>query len=268
MKFYVVSDVHGYYNQMKKALKDAGYFDEKKPCKLIVCGDLLDRGKEAKQMVEFMLRQLEDNRLIYIRGNHEELFVRCLQEIAGGGVHEIASGMSYHYTNGTWGSLLQLSNMSDVEAHSNSDELVRRVMKSSFYKRLLAECVDYYETENYIFTHGWIPCHTQGYKPNTSYKFNSGWRNAGATEWSRARWYNGMELACKHHITVPNKTIVCGHWHTSYGHSVIEKRGKEFDKNADFSPFEAKGILAIDGCTAYSGIVNCVVIEDETILDK
>ncbi|MBO5262303.1 MAG: metallophosphoesterase [Clostridia bacterium] len=262
MKYYVVADVHGYYTPMKKALKDAGFFEEKEPCKLIVCGDLLDRGKEANQTVDFMMQLLKEGKLIYIRGNHEDLFVRCLQEIASGGVHEIASGMSVHHQNGTWDSLLQISSMGELEAYNNASELVRRVRNSQFYKKLLSECVDYFETQNYIFTHGWIPCKTYGFYPRLEYKYNENWRNANVIEWGKARWYNGMDIACRFHAIVPNKTTVCGHWHASYGHSKFEKKGDEVGKNADYTPFYGKGIIAIDACTARSGIVNCVVIED------
>ena len=58
------------------------------------------------------------------------------------------------------------------------------------------------------------------------------------------------------------KTVVCGHFHTSYGHSKFERKCTEFGEDADFSPFYAEGIIAIDGCTAHSGKVNCIVIED------
>ena len=59
-----------------------------------------------------------------------------------------------------------------------------------------------------------------------------------------------------------NKTIVCGHWHTSYGHSKYEHKGTEFGEDADFSPYYGPGIIAIDACTAFSGKSNCLVIED------
>lgn len=262
MKYYGVSDVHGYYTQLKRALKDAGFFDEKGSCVLIVCGDLLDRGLEARQLIEFMIQLLEEDRLIYILGNHEELLVQCLQEIARGGVHEIASGMSPHYFNKTWDSLLQISEMSEIEAYNNPNELVRRVMRSPFYKKLLSICVDYHETHNYIFTHGWIPCFTEDFRPHVKYKYNPDWRNADVQDWRMARWLNGMEIACKHHITEPNKTIVCGHWHTSYGHSCINRSCSEWGSDANFSPFSADGILAIDASTPNSMKVNCVVIED------
>ena len=62
-----------------------------------------------------------------------------------------------------------------------------------------------------------------------------------------------------------DKTIICGHWHTSYGHSRYEGKGSEFGEDADFSPYMAPGIIALDACTAYSGIVNCIIIEDEEI---
>ena len=38
--------------------------------------------------------------------------------------------------------------------------------------------------------------------------------------------------------------------------------GDEFGENADHSPYYANGIIAIDACTAHSGQVNCLVIDD------
>lgn len=262
MKYYAVSDVHGYYTYMTEALSEAGFFSEKDPCKLILCGDLLDRGGEAKRTVEFMLRLARENRLIYILGNHEELLVQCLRDISHGGIRNIASGRSYHYQNGTWDSLLQIAEMSEDEACGAPNELVRRVTSSPFYKKLLPLCRDYYETPHYIFTHGWLPCFTSENGTRTRYRYNPKWRRAGVEEWRKARWYNGMELACKRHITESKKTVVCGHFHTSYGHSHIKHACSEWGRDALFSPFRAEGILAIDACAAYSKTINCVVIED------
>ncbi len=262
MKYYVVSDIHGYCTQFKKALGNEGFFEDKELSKLIVCGDLLDRGAEAIPLIDFMLNLAEQGRLIYILGNHEELLVQCLQYIAAGGVCDVASGTSYHYRNKTWNTILQISGMSESEACNNSEELIRRVMCSAFYDTLLPSCVDYYETPHYIFTHGYIPCFTEGEHPNVKYSYNPDWRNADVGEWHNARWFNGMDIACNHRVTEPNKTIVCGHWHVSYGHSEIEHLCSEWGEDADFSPFRAEGILAIDACTPKTLTVNCVVIED------
>ena len=262
MKYYVVADVHGYYTYLVRALSEAGFFEETEPCKLIVCGDLLDRGPEARETVEFMLRLLAEDRLIYVLGNHEELLVQCLHEISHGGIHEIASGMSHHSHNMTWDTLLQLSGMEESEAYRAPGELVSRVVNSPLYRELLPVCVDYFETPHYIFTHGWLPSHAEGWKPHIQYGYDPEWRDADETEWKRARWYNGMELACLHHVTEAGKTVVCGHWHTSFGHSKIARLCSEWGKDAIFTPFSAEGILAIDACAAASGFINCAVIED------
>lgn len=262
MKYYVVADIHGYFTLFKKSLTEAGFFEETEPCKLVVCGDLLDRGNEARELVEFMLERMNEGRLIYVRGNHEDLFIQCLQQIAGGGAYDIANGMSHHYINRTWHSMLQLSEMTFREACSCPNELIRRIRRSDFYTKLLPSCVDYYETPRYIFTHGWIPCYTKGLRSFLQYEYNEEWRNAGFEEWSAARWFNGMEVACRFHITEPNKTIVCGHKSASYGHARINHSCTEWGEDAIFSPFRAEGILAIDASTANSEIVNCVVIED------
>lgn len=262
MKYYVVADVHGYYDLLKQALQEAGFFDETEPCKLIVCGDLLDRGTQANEMVDFMVDLKKKEQLIYILGNHEDLLVQCLQEIARGGVHEIASGTSHHYRNRTWDTLLQLSQMSETDAYRNPYELIRRVRGSTFYRELLPYGINYYETPNYVFTHGWIPCFSNGYGMSVKYQYNPGWREAGIVDWEQARWMNGMHMACNHHILEGDKIIVCGHYHTSYGHAFIDCTCSEWGKDANFSPFRAKGIWAIDGCVAYSQKMNCIVIVD------
>lgn len=262
MKYYVVADVHGYYTHLVTALTEAGFFAETEPCKLIVCGDLLDRGPEARVLVDFMLKLLDEDRLIYVLGNHEELMVQCLQEISHGGVYEIAAGFSVHSRNMTWDTLLQISEMNENEAYHLPSELIRRVRQSPLYRKLLPVCVDYYETPRYIFVHGWLPCRVEGCKPNLRYAYDPEWRDGDETDWRRARWFNGMEVACRHHVTEAGKTVVCGHWHTSYGHAKIEGVGSEWGPDADFSPFSAEGILAIDACAAVSGRINCVVIED------
>ena len=76
-----------------------------------------------------------------------------------------------------------------------------------------------------------------------------------------ARWVNGMDAA-KAGIIEEGKTIVCGHWHCSYGHSEYEGIGSEFGPDADFDPYYGQGIIALDACTGYSKRVNVVVLED------
>ncbi len=118
--------------------------------------------------------------------------------------------------------------------------------------------LDYYESEHYIFTHGWIPCvYERG-----EYSYYSDWRNAPEDEWDKTRWSNGMDASV---TCMEEKTIVCGHWHASYGHAKFEHKGTEFGPDADFSPYYGSRIIAMDACTAVSGKVNVIVLEDEEI---
>ena len=43
MKYFVVSDVHGFYTELKVALDKNGFDINDNNHKLIICGDLMDR---------------------------------------------------------------------------------------------------------------------------------------------------------------------------------------------------------------------------------
>ena len=157
MKYYVVADPHGFYLYLRQALEEAGFFEDNEPHKLIVCGDVLDRGEESAEIVDFLLELASKDMLILVKGNHEDLFVQCLMDIAKGYVVDIASGCSYHYRNRTWHSILQLTKMKEKTAVDFSGSLVTKARNTRFYRELLPLCRDYYETDNYVFCHGWIP---------------------------------------------------------------------------------------------------------------
>lgn len=262
MRYYVISDPHGFYTETVDALRDAGYFDDMLEHRLVVVGDLLDRGSEANKMVEFMMEQDRLGLLIYVIGNHEDLLVDALQTLAKGDVFHVANPVAHHYHNGTWDTILQLSEMEESYAIGAPRELVRKVLDHDFYRHLLYRAVDYFETEHYVFTHGYIPSITDGIRPVISAAYDPDWRDADPQRWRTARWYNGMEMSYLHGVRIPDKTVVCGHWHASYGHAIIEGRCNEFGEGADFSPFFGDGIIAIDACTKVSGKVNCLVLED------
>ena len=55
MRYYITADIHGFYTEFHKALDEAGYFTDPEPHKLIILGDIFDRGQEAVQMQRFIL---------------------------------------------------------------------------------------------------------------------------------------------------------------------------------------------------------------------
>ena len=78
-KFFVISDVHGFYNEMKKSLYKAGYRKSNKNHILIVCGDIFDRGPDSVKIYNF-LKSLPRNRRVLIRGNHEMLLKKLVEK--------------------------------------------------------------------------------------------------------------------------------------------------------------------------------------------
>lgn len=260
MRYYVVADTHGFFTEMIDALNGKGFFEDNEPHKLIVCGDLLDRGSQAKEIEKFISDLMDKDEVILIRGNHEDLMQEFVENIEKYMTPMVLK--SHHYHNGTIDAMLQLIGSNLQTVYEFPRPAAKEMKSTLFYSKIMPAMRDYFETDHYIFVHGWIPCQASGYGGRaTEYLPMQDWRNANKVDWSYARWYNGMDAA-KAGITEQGKTIVCGHWHCSYGHAKLEGKGDEFEGDADFTPYYANGIIAIDACTVFSHKVNCLVIED------
>ena len=94
MKYCVTANPHSYYAIIKHTLTESGFFSDTEPHKLIILGDLFERGAEACELQEFVLDLMEKDQIIMIKGNHEDLFVELVTED-----HGIA--YRHHVTNGT-----------------------------------------------------------------------------------------------------------------------------------------------------------------------
>lgn len=232
MKIFAVSDVHGFTSILRRNLSEVGFEVNNPNHLLVICGDLFDRGPEAKDMLKF-IHEIDNK--IMVKGNHEDL----MQDMI---IREYP--LFHDIQNKTYDTALQLawdSSLGDV----NYTKLY------GIFDNLCSQMVDFYETKRYVFVHGWIPV--------TSAKKD--WRDSNL--WKKARWLNGMEMQMKGK-TLPDKTIVCGHWHCSWGNA-IKFNVSEFDDDAIWDPYIAPGTIAIDRCTAYTKEMNIIVLEDDLI---
>ena len=253
---FVCSDIHSAYTPWMEALNAAGFNPNKYSHKIVVCGDLFDRMDESLQVYDFVKDMLEKDKLIYVRGNHESLMEECI--IRG-------YPANHDWSNGTAKSIIDLAPHS--ENFYDACAVVHEKMKP-----LLKKAVNYFETKNkYIFVHGWIPLTCKDnlpvyYTRNRKFEFNPDWRHAHYSEWEQARWLNGIDMALKGFVE-PEKTIICGHWHCSYGHMLDSIKTdnwiEEFGETAIWEPYYCNGVIAIDRCTAHTGKVNVLVLEDE-----
>lgn len=248
-KFFVMSDIHGFYDEMKSALDESG-FDENNPEHwLISCGDEWDRGPKPIEVMRF-LSGLE--RKIIIRGNHTILF----EDLCERGYYEW-----YDSSNGTLGTVKKIGCYSSMYTFDLC--CIKALERTKKYRNNM---VNYFETKNHIFVHSWIPLiieddYPKYYTRDREYHFNPNWRNATEKEWEQAMWGNPFKIA-EQGLNQTDKTIVFGHWHCSTGWAKAEGRS-EFGEDATFEPYFGDGFISIDACTAHSGKCNVVVIEDE-----
>ena len=244
-KYFIVSDVHAFYDEMMEALLKEG-FDRNNPDHVFVSlGDFFDRGLQANEMLEFV-NSLKKERKILIMGNHELLMEEAIRN--GFSLRDVH--------NGTFSTAIQLTG-------DYSEEEIRRQMREhKEWQKYVSQCRYFAEVGDNIFVHGWLPNVREGSHGQILGKRKlSNWRNASRKDWYNATWVNGMEAWAKGYGE-SGKTIWCGHWNTSYGHYHLHRScSGEFTPDALFTPFIDEGICAMDACTAYSHIVNCRVIE-------
>ncbi len=241
-KFFVTSDIHSFYTPLKKALDEAGFDPNNKEHWLIVCGDCYDRGGESEEVLHFLM-SLE--RKILVKGNHDTLLEECcMREFP----------YSYDSSNGTRRTIQDLGGAG--YGRDFAECCCRTWDRLARYRELL---VNYFETQNYIFVHSWIPIISQdgGYC-----KYDENWTNATDSRWEDAMWGNLFDM---HFLDLnqTGKTIVFGHWHCSTGHKMLGRCKSEFGEDAVWEPCFAEGIIGIDRCTAHTGECNVVVLEDE-----
>lgn len=247
--FFVCSDIHSAYTPWMQALTNAGFNPNKYSHKIIVCGDLFDRMNESQQVYDFAKDMIAKDKLIYIKGNHESLLMDCVRR---------GYPLSNDWSNGTVQTIMDLA--PNVKQFNVACSVVYDKVKP-----LIDKTINYFETKNYIFVHSFVPINCDDNLPpyyvrNRKYSKMENWREASAIKWEDARWGDPFDLADRG--LLPDKTLVFGHWHCSKGWAKKEHRS-QFDDDARFDPFYGDGFIAIDACTAHTGKVNCIVIEDE-----
>lgn len=256
MKLFCCSDIHSFLRPLKKALDEVGFDKDNPDHYLLVCGDCFDRGPESEELLYFLM-SLE--RKIIIKGNHDLLLKDCcMREFP----------YSYDISNGT---VKTINDIGGAEEGYPFDKCCENTWnRTAAYRDLL---VNYFETENYIFVHSWVPLECldelpKHYTRDRQFKYNPDWRNASNDAWEQAMWGNPFELAAQG-LNQTGKIIVFGHWHCSTGWAKDEGR-TEFDIDARWDPYINKDqkIIGIDACTAYTHKVNVLVLEDNFLAPK
>ena len=245
-KLFVVSDIHGFYDELRIALDNAGFDAENEEHWLITCGDHFDRGSAPAEVMKYLMNL---PRKVLVKGNHEQLLLDCCNR---------GAWYSHDISNGTYKTICDLGGAD--EGFPFEVCCIRTLGKTSTF---IDEMVNYFETENYIFVHGWLPvdgwCQAP-YRKNKHFVVMDNFREATQKQWDEAMWLCGPDMALDGYNNT-GKTVVFGHWHTSYLWS-FKDGVSEFGDDAKFDIFYGNDFIALDACTAHTGKVNVLVIED------
>ena len=81
LRLYAIGDVHGCLEQLQSAHEDIRADLACRPVgdwRIIHVGDYIDRGPDSRNVVEFLAAATGDERIICLRGNHDQMLLDCL----------------------------------------------------------------------------------------------------------------------------------------------------------------------------------------------
>ena len=277
MKYFVISDIHSFYDEMIDALNEAGFDKDNENHTLIVCGDIFDRGRQPLEVYEY-LKSLP--RKILIRGNHEyllkELYERKIpytHDVSNGTFDTLAyivgqpsykdfrmSELFMKAIDGTSvGDYAELNEKYNQKEEEREKKLFNNKKVEEIINWIFSdEWVNYFELDKYIFVHSFIPLyiHIGTYFDTTRYI--DGWREATPKMWEQATWGCPWELY-KNGYNKTGKCIVCGHWHTSDFYNNLDHKDYEKDNNPIYY---SEGLIGLDACTVLSREINILIVEE------
>lgn len=265
-KIFAVADIHGDFNALIAGLEEAGYDENDKNNLLISIGDAFDRGEESLAVYEYLKRLSDEGKAIVLKGNHTGFMIDYLSGKS--------SDPFNYYHNGTNKTLADFLHRTDpFESWCMIDQNIKEPTYGDFaiwlynarleimheYPELLKWLKDrpyYYETKNYIFTHGGIDTKAKDWhKPHCErYDF---------VDWEALMWDDGSFFGKP--INNTDKTIVIGHFGANrlremYNVGLNDERWSILRRDDG-------RVIAIDATTIVSHKVNVLVIENEELIN-
>lgn len=286
MKYFVVSDIHSFYLELKSALRLAGFEKRNKNHTLIVCGDVFDRGPDTVGVYKY-LKSIPKSRCILIKGNHELLYEDLLKK---------RFPDSYDFSNHTVDTFCQIAGYSteiltpkywykldETEPYERIQqawqEIVKEVKQSPITAWLRSDqWKPWYEVGNYIFVHSFIPLRNVDglpsyYIDNCRFEYFKDWREtATQLEIEDSTWgcpYQQYLDGYFKEEEAKGKILVCGHW------VVTDFRQHISNKWSDSTNiYYSRHLIGLDcgvwkykGSNQYYHPQNVLVIDDKNLGD-
>ena len=142
MRRFVIADIHGRIEALLQVLQQSNFdYDDDK---LIVLGDVNDGGKDTFLVVEELLKI---KNLIFVLGNHDELFIRFMNQ---GFTGEIWIQQGGSNTLRSYGAEVIVGKDIIHRSHIDTSSLNIPVTHQLFFN----SAIPYYIEDNMLFVHG------------------------------------------------------------------------------------------------------------------
>lgn len=216
---YVISDIHGMFDLMQEALAHW----EKETMQLVFIGDLNDRGSKSKDCLYYAMKLVKEHEAIYLRGNHEEMFLRFLEDPE--------RNKDIYLCNGGLETLESFFFKGVLDEYSVTEIVMMLRSQHKELMSFLKFLPTFYEWEQYVFVHAGVDL------------TKSDWRKSSQQDfvWIRNPFHQGKNET--------GKVIVFGHTVTPYLH----RDGKTTDL------WISDNKIGIDGAGVYGGVVHGVL---------
>lgn len=238
--YFVMTDIHGCYHEFTKMLNLWNRDTEK----LIILGDLIDRGPDSKLVVQELikLKEIYSDKVIILSGNHDRNFITW---ILGTQPNELA-----HY----YSEMFQPTIQSFYDFHaSEADKIkyrkgtIRQRAEHILYHykkelRFLRDLPYYHETEDIIFVHAGINLNIPDWRTDT----------LAMTDIRNPFIYSKK---------IAPKRVFFGHTPTAL---MSSDRVGNFDHSIWVSPNKDK--IGLDGACAMGGQLNAVRVSKKGII--
>lgn len=192
---YVIPDIHGNYDGLELLLNKITPLRKKTNDLIVFIGDYVDRSIKSKETLDLIinLKSLYGDKIITLGGNHEEMMINALGLVKENEIFEKKFTKLWLFNGGA----------ETVMSYTGSSAFSRKKMLDSMpieHIEFLKSCLDYYETDKYIFVHGGC----DPFKPLAE-------QSPSNLKWDRSL-VNIAKACYLNNITTSwKKTIICGH---------------------------------------------------------
>lgn len=258
MLHFAISDIHGSYSAMLEALENAGYESKNPNHQIVCCGDMFGRAQNNLDACVNIWHYLTDaekhaNLPVCIRGNHEDILIEAIKRRK---LDYIDCQNGEHHTFASFDGTPAISMQYDICAQNSA---AKKMKDCGFYDWLIS-LPYYYETENNLFIHGFLPVTDD--KRNFDF-VTKDFDKVTENQWKVASWSVTPKILPFFEIGYPHgidKTIVFGHWATM-DLIKLKNPNKPIVYGEIFEDKELK-LIGLDGTTAYTHKVICKILEN------